>query len=210
MRPHAAAAKFDGPVAGRLAANVPRRGEAGRSSRAAGGHAVPHASATAGICARARTPGCRASHGRGVGPGSESDQNTRDHRSRGGGIVILLHGGELTAWHGDGRSKRERVPGPTPPDGTAATYSTCQARRPHRRPQQCLRYVHLTFPSLLSGVAQRCCLGQEAVACPLDLELWPVPFPPLDAVHAQAQSMHGPFTPACGYWFTSRRLVRYR
>lgn len=127
-----------------------------------------------------------------------------------GGIVILLHGGELTAWHGDGRSKRERVPGPTPPDGTAATYSTCQARRPHRRPQQCLRYVHLTFPSLLSGVAQRCCLGQEAVACPLDLELWPVPFPPLDAVHAQAQSMHGPFTPACGYWFTSRRLVRYR
>jgi hypothetical protein len=29
-------------------------------------------------------------------------------------------------------------------------------------PRQC--YVHLTFPSLLSGVGQRCCLGQEAAA----------------------------------------------
>lgn len=40
--------------------------------------------------------------------------------------TILLHGGELTVWHGDGRSKRERVPGPTPP--TALQLRTVRAR----------------------------------------------------------------------------------
>lgn len=79
------------------------------------------------------------------------------------------------------------VPGSAPAPQAAAMFTL---RPPH-------------FPLAFIGRGSEMLFGARSRCLPLDLDLWPVPFPPLDAVHAQAQSMHGPFTPACGYWFTS-------
>jgi hypothetical protein len=97
----------------------------------------------------------------------------------------------------EGSSKREKE---SPPRTGTAAWPGSQARRPRQR------YVRLSFPSLLSGASQRCCLGQEATApqrcwgpaCPP----WQAPPGPcadpvptlLDTVHARPETMHGSFT----------------